>query len=64
LDIKDHLSGCRKNCDFFEEDVNWAEIRQEVGRIQSNGWSTLVSVGDADRILQVAERMGRALGIE
>ena len=64
LDIKDHHSGRKKNCDLFDGDVNWSEIRQEINRIQFTGWATAeVSGGDKARLRQVAERMDRALGI-
>jgi len=65
LDIKDHHSERKKNCDLFEGDVNWEEIRREINRIKFTGWATAeVSGGEKDRLRQVAERMDQALGIQ
>ena len=64
IDVKDRNLTQDKNCDLFDGDVAWQDVRQALSEIKFTGWATAeVSGGDAARIRQVAERMDRALGI-
>lgn len=64
IDIKDRDLDRDKNCDLFDGDVDWSEVRSALRDIGFTGWATAeVSGGGPERIKQVAERMDRALGL-
>jgi hexulose-6-phosphate isomerase len=64
IDVKDRDLQRDKNCDLFDGDVDWSDVRSALKQIQFTGWATAeVSGGDAQRIEQVAQRMDRALGM-
>ncbi len=58
--------GMIKGFDFpmGQGDIDWPRIRQELQRISFAGWATAeVAGGDARRLADVSDRMGRALGL-
>jgi L-ribulose-5-phosphate 3-epimerase len=64
IDVKDRNLKTDKNCNLFDGDIDWAEVRTALRQIRFNGWATAeVQGGDAARIKQVAQRMDRALSI-
>ena len=64
IDVKDRDLEIDKNCDLFDGDVDWKQVRSALSDIRFTGWATAeVSGGDANRIKQVAERMDVALGL-
>lgn len=64
IDVKDRNLSLDRNCDLFDGDVEWDQVRAALRDIQFTGWATAeVSGGDEDRMRQVAERMDQALGL-
>ena len=64
IDVKDRNMTRNANCDLFDGDIAWDEVRAALREIGFTGWATAeVSGGDAERMRQVAQRMDRALGL-
>ena len=65
LDVKDHDEAAQKNCNLFDGDVDWPEVRKALAEINYQGWATAeVRGGDLTRLTEVVERMDRALGLD
>jgi len=64
LDVKDHDHSKQRNCNLFDGDVDWPEVRKALKEIGYVGWATAeVRGGDQKRLTEVASRMDRALGL-
>ncbi|MFT5470126.1 MAG: L-ribulose-5-phosphate 3-epimerase [Verrucomicrobiales bacterium] len=63
LDVKDHDETAEKNCNLFDGDVDWPEVRKALDETGYSGWATAeVQGGDLKRLTEVVERMKRAIG--
>ncbi len=64
IDVKDHNHETEKNCDLFEGNVDWPEVRAAIAEIGFNGWTTAeVPGGDVEKLTTVSADMRKAIGI-
>ncbi len=64
IDVKDHDHAAEKNCDLFQGNVDWPEVRKALAEIGYTGWATAeVRGGDLEALKPVSRDMRRALGI-
>ncbi|MFV1995902.1 MAG: sugar phosphate isomerase/epimerase family protein, partial [Verrucomicrobiales bacterium] len=64
IDVKDHDDTTEKNCNLFEGDVDWPDVRAALAEIRFTGWATAeVRGGDEARLTEVARNMDKALGL-
>lgn len=63
LDLKGHDTGTAKNCNMYEGDVPWGNVRNELSAIRFTGWVTAETKGGGlERLKQVVQRMNKAMG--